>query len=69
MSRLSNAVTERYTNANTIDGVRVTLEEGWFLIRASGTQPLVRIAAEARDPATADEVFETATSFVEDHQP
>ncbi|WP_433630383.1 phosphoglucosamine mutase [Halomicrococcus sp. NG-SE-24] len=69
MSRLSDAVTERYDDANTVDGVRVTLDKGWFLIRASGTQPLVRIAAEARDPETADEVFDTAVSFVEDHRP
>ncbi|RBI60681.1 phosphoglucosamine mutase [halophilic archaeon] len=69
MSRLSDAVTKRYDDANTVDGVRVTLDKGWFLIRASGTQPLVRIAAEARDPETADEVFDTAVSFVEDHRP
>ncbi|WP_440010506.1 phosphoglucosamine mutase [Halomicrococcus sp. SG-WS-1] len=68
MSRLGDAVTERYDDANTVDGVRVTLDEGWFLIRASGTQPLVRIAAEARDPETADEVFDTAVSFVEDYR-
>ena len=68
MSRLSDAVTERYDDANTVDGVRVTLDEGWFLVRASGTQPLVRVAAEARDPETAGEVFETAVSFVDEHR-
>jgi phosphoglucosamine mutase len=33
----------------TIDGVKVTEEDGWFLIRASNTQPLVRLTVEARD--------------------
>ncbi|WP_458190330.1 phosphoglucosamine mutase [Haladaptatus sp. NG-WS-4] len=67
MERLSEAVTDRYEDATTIDGVRVSLDDGWFLIRASGTEPLVRIAAEARDPDAADKVFETADAFVTEH--
>ncbi|WP_227357604.1 phosphoglucosamine mutase [Haladaptatus salinisoli] len=67
MERLSDAVTDRYADANTIDGVRVSLDKGWFLIRASGTEPLVRIAAEARDPDAADAVFEMADEFVAEH--
>ncbi len=33
----------------TIDGVKVITEDGWFLIRASNTQPLIRLTVEARD--------------------
>jgi len=33
----------------TIDGVKVIEEDGWFLIRASNTQPLIRLTVEARD--------------------
>ena len=33
---------------STIDGVRVDLDRGWFLVRASGTEPLVRIYVEGR---------------------
>ena len=33
----------------TIDGVKVIAEGGWFLIRASNTQPLIRLTVEARD--------------------
>ncbi len=32
---------------NIIDGVRLSSEEGWFLIRPSGTEPFIRITAEA----------------------
>jgi len=32
---------------NTIDGVRLSSEEGWFLIRPSGTESFIRITAEA----------------------
>lgn len=33
----------------TIDGVKVITEDGWFLIRPSNTQPLIRLTVEARD--------------------
>lgn len=32
---------------NTLDGVKATSEEGWFLIRASNTMPQVKLVAEA----------------------
>jgi phosphoglucosamine mutase len=47
-----------------MDGVRVALDDGWFLIRASGTQPLVRITAEARTPARADELLARASDIL-----
>jgi phosphoglucosamine mutase len=54
-----------YDDVSTLDGVRVETEAGWFLVRASGTEPLVRITAEARDEADADALFETAHELVE----
>jgi phosphoglucosamine mutase len=33
----------------TIDGLRVDEEDGWFLIRASGTEPIIRLTAEYKD--------------------
>jgi phosphoglucosamine mutase len=47
------------------DGVRVDLDDGWFLVRASGTQPLVRATAEASDPERADEVLARAIDLIE----
>lgn len=38
---------------STIDGVRVDLGDGWILVRASGTEPKIRVTAEARTPETA----------------
>ena len=66
MDRVEAAVRERYDHVDDLDGVRVDLGDAWFLVRASGTQPLVRVTAEARDAARTDEVFEEARGLVED---
>jgi phosphoglucosamine mutase len=66
MDRVTAAVRERYEDVETTDGVRVALGDAWFLIRASGTQPLVRLTAEARDADRADDVFETVHDLVDE---
>jgi phosphomannomutase/phosphoglucomutase len=33
----------------TIDGVKIVEDEGWFLVRPSNTQPLIRLTVEARN--------------------
>ncbi|HSB47788.1 MAG TPA: hypothetical protein VLD37_07290 [Candidatus Bilamarchaeum sp.] len=35
------------------DGIRVDEEDGWFLIRASGTEPIIRLTMEYRDKGKA----------------
>jgi len=66
MERVTESVTEAYDDVMTLDGVRVALADGWFLIRASGTQPLVRVTAEARDSEQARTYLTEAKSIVED---
>jgi phosphoglucosamine mutase len=48
----------------TVDGARVDVDEGWFLVRASGTEPLVRITAEARDHERMETLLQTAEKLV-----
>jgi phosphoglucosamine mutase len=44
-------------SVNTIDGVGLVFEDGWLLVRASGTEPKVRITAEAKSEGRAEELY------------
>ena len=39
------------------DGLKLLLPEGWIHVRASNTEPLLRVAAEARSAQEADRLF------------
>jgi phosphomannomutase / phosphoglucomutase len=41
---------------DTTDGFRLEYDDGWVLARASGTEPLVRVYAEARERVRAEEL-------------
>jgi phosphoglucosamine mutase len=49
---------------NTVDGVRLELEEGWVLIRPSGTEPIIRLTVEGRDAKKVRELMEKGKSLV-----
>ena len=48
-----------------IDGVRLALKNGWFLIRASGTEPLIRITVEGESAPVAKELMLKATALIQ----
>jgi phosphoglucosamine mutase len=66
MDRVSERLTGAYDDVLTLDGVRVDADGGWFLVRASGTEPLVRITAEARDADTAARLRAEARRVVDE---
>ena len=41
---------------DTRDGIKVTLPAGWFLVRSSNTEPIIRIVAEAKNQDQAKEI-------------
>ena len=52
---------ERYAEAadadvDTTDGYRLDYGDGWVLARPSGTEPVVRVYAEARDHERASDL-------------
>jgi phosphoglucosamine mutase len=64
MERVREAVAGRFDDVSTLDGVRVDLGDAWFLVRASGTQPLVRLTAEARTEDRAEEALDLARDLL-----
>lgn len=64
MERVSAVIDELDGDVETIDGVRLATDHGWLLIRPSGTEPIVRLTAEAREEKRADALLETGESVV-----
>ena len=48
-----------------VDGARVLFPEGWGLVRASNTQPVLVMRFEARTPAQLDEYRQAVESVVQ----
>jgi phosphomannomutase len=48
-----------------LDGVKVRLPEGWFLLRGSNTEPIIRVVAESHSEATARALAERVMAEVE----
>jgi phosphoglucosamine mutase len=51
---------------NRVDGLRLQLPEGWILIRASGTEPLIRLTAEGRDKKATNSLLERGKEVVKE---
>lgn len=68
ISRIEEHARSKYDEESitTVDGVHIAFEEGWILIRASGTESLIRYRAEARSQSDAERLFEEATSLLND---
>jgi phosphomannomutase/phosphoglucomutase len=50
---------------DTTDGVKVYGEQGWVLVRPSGTEPLVRVFAESKGEDAARRLVEAAKRDIE----
>ncbi|MFW5938925.1 MAG: phosphoglucosamine mutase [Halolamina sp.] len=66
VERIADAVPDSDDRVTNVDGVRIDVDDGWFLVRASGTQPLVRITAEARERNEMESLLATAAGIVDD---
>jgi phosphomannomutase len=51
VQQLKQKLTKEFEHVNTMDGVRVDLPDGWILIRASNTSPVIRLTTEADNEA------------------
>jgi phosphoglucosamine mutase len=54
----------KYDALTDIDGLRVSLEDSWFLIRPSGTEPYIRITCEAKTRKKAEKLLDECKKLV-----
>lgn len=47
-----------------VDGVRLSLEDGWVLVRASGTEPFIRLTVEGESLKAAEGIMEKGVVLV-----
>jgi len=67
----------KVTRKADLDGIKFFLDaptngngaEAWVLMRASGTEPLLRVYSEAASPALVKEILATAEAFVQESAP
>jgi len=57
MKKIEQLLRKEAGQLTTIDGLRLAFSDGWLLIRPSGTEPKIRITAEARNEARAKELY------------
>ena len=50
---------------NTLDGLRLEFPDSWMLIRASGTEPVIRVVSESTSQAKTDELVSRGKELVE----
>jgi phosphoglucosamine mutase len=55
---------QKYQEFSKADGVRLVLEKGWLLVRASGTEPVVRLTVEGESLKAAREIMEKGAKSI-----
>ncbi len=64
LSRILKAEFPEYTDFSVVDGARLALKNGWLLIRASGTEPLIRLTVEGESQEVAKDITAKATALI-----
>jgi phosphoglucosamine mutase len=67
MSRLeSKLMAMKPVATSNTDGLRLSFKDGWLLVRPSGTEPKIRLTAEAKTEARARQLYEGGLQAVRD---
>lgn len=52
-------------SVSNVDGIKLSFEDGWLLVRVSGTEPKVRVTAEAKSETRVRQLYESGVRVVE----
>jgi phosphoglucosamine mutase len=67
LSRLESKLMALKPDATSnTDGIRLSFADGWLLVRPSGTEPKIRLTAEAKTEARARQLYEDGLQAVKD---
>jgi phosphoglucosamine mutase len=52
------------TSVDTIDGLKLSFKDGWLLVRPSGTEPKIRLTAEAINESIVRQLYEDGAKLI-----
>jgi phosphoglucosamine mutase len=67
MKRIGHEIVNSFpeeTEVSNVDGIRISLENGWILVRASGTEPLIRLTVEGQSLKTAQNIMKKGVALI-----
>ena len=65
IKRCKADILKKFSDVTTIDGIRVNTKKGWWLIRASNTQPAIIVRCEAESEANLTDLILEVKSFLD----
>ena len=49
-----------------VDGTKLIFDDGWLLVRTSGTEPKIRITAEAKKESRARQLYDSCIKAIQE---
>ncbi|CAB50141.1 phosphoglucosamine mutase [Pyrococcus abyssi] len=66
VNKVAEIARGRGYNVDTTDGAKIIFEDGWVLVRASGTEPIIRIFSEAKSEEKAKEYLNLGLGLLDE---